>query len=428
MPRRHPESVTDEEHPAMTAVQRAQSGTYSVDEMLRFHAEARLDTYGSAPEKMRYAFLHMSEFMRHSVIQRCGPIRELPDAGGERRREMAGLRVSSRRGAATLDDYVHDPASQVDGIVVLHAGRLVYEAYPRMRPLDKHILWSVTKAYVGTLIAVLEDRGQLDSSRPLDAYLPEVRGSGWQGVAVRDILDMASGIDAREQTDGAMDDPAHPYYQFEASIGYLAPTAATPASTYAYVAGLPRRIPPGTVYEYTSVDTFMLAWLAERVSGLALNELLAQEIWSSIGAEADGLLSMSPHGAPGADGGISAALRDVARFGLLFTPSVRAGTPDPLVSDAYLDKIRRGGRREVFLAGGGAQSAAPFGDDAPLYNSWQWDRVWADGDFYKGGWGGQGLHISPARDAVIAFFGTPGAGRVGNELPVIARFIVSALG
>jgi CubicO group peptidase (beta-lactamase class C family) len=405
----------------MTATARTASAGYSFDEMLAFHTDTGLNIYHDAPDKMRYVFTHLSEFMRNSVIHRDGPVRELPDAGDAAKQRAANLPLSTRLGELTLDAYVNHPDSAVDSALVVQAGRVLYEAYPRMRPVDKHILWSVTKAYVGMLVAILEDRGQVDVSKPIDTYLPEVRGSGWEGVAVRDILDMTSGIDCREGLEGWNTDPNDPYYRFEASIGYLPATPETPESTYEHIGGLPNRIPPGTLYEYTSVDTFMLAWLSERVYGLALNEALSQEIWSKIGAEADGLLSMSKRGAPGADGGISCRLRDLARFGLLFTPTYRNETSQPAVSDAYLHKIQHTGRAEVYQTGG---KEFP-GDDTPIFNSWQWDRVWADGDFYKGGWGGQGLHVSPARDLVVAFFGTPAP--EGNELSILARAISRAL-
>jgi hypothetical protein len=42
--------------------------------------------------------------------------------------------------------------------------------------------------------------------------------------------------------------------------------------------------------------------------------------------------------------------------------------------------------------------------DPAQHQAGQWDAVWADGDFYKGGFRGQGLYVSPSRDLVIAFF------------------------
>jgi hypothetical protein len=47
-----------------------------------------------------------------------------------------------------------------------------------------------------------------------------------------------------------------------------------------------------------------------------------------------------------------------------------------------------------------------YGHDLPPASR-QWDFAMPDGDLFKGGFGGQGLYISPARDLVIAFAGVP---------------------
>lgn len=308
----------------------------------------------------------------------------------------------------TLDDFVQEHATQLNALIILHRGEIVYEAYPRMRSHDKHSLMSVTKAFVALIVRQLCEEGRFDVDNPIEKHLPELRDSGWEGVPIQDLLDMASGIDCLEMSEGAYTDPANPYYHFEAAVGWRRPTPDTPESTYDYIPTLKRRIPPGTQFEYTSVNTFVLAWLAERLTGLPLNELISERIWRHIGAESDALLTVSKAGAPAADGGISATLRDLARFGLLFTPSRRVVSDTPVVSPAYLDAIRDEGRPDVFLAGDGPWMSRMFRDDQPRHAAWQWDHVWADGAFHKGGYGGQGLYVSPSSDVVIAFFGCPG--------------------
>jgi len=42
--------------------------------------------------------------------------------------------------------------------------------------------------------------------------------------------------------------------------------------------------------------------------------------------------------------------------------------------------------------------------DKPLHNSYQWDAVFDDGDFFKAGLHGQGIYVSPARDLVVTWF------------------------
>ena len=362
---------------------------------------------------MRYVLLHMAEFWNHMTIDRSGPVRELPVAV---RDDVAGFRASVDGGSVPLAEYVAD--STVDGAIVLHRGRIVFEAYPRMLPTDKHNYMSISKGLIATLVAILADRGQVDDARGIDDYLPALRGSDWEGVPVRDILDMASGIGCLETDPDAYYDPDHCYYQFEASLGWVRPTEKTFDSPYEYVATLASHRPSGEAFEYTSPDTFVLGWLIETLTGRSIAENLSREIWQRMGAEADGLIIAPRRGVPIAHGGISSTLRDVARFGLLFTPSGRSGDK-PVVSDDYLDKILNGGRPGIFNAA--REKPKTVNGEAPRHNSYQWDFVMEDGDFFKSGFGGQGLYISPSRDLVIAFFGAFDEDRVGHEMSDVAR-------
>ena len=146
-------------------------------------------------------------------------------------------------------EHVRD--SGIDGIVIVHRGRIVYEDYPRMRPHDKHLAFSVTKAFVVS---------------------SGMEGTEWRGAPFRD--------------------PAHKHYQLEASLGWLPapddlPRAALDGNPYEVLAGLERAAEPGRRFEYLSANTAVLGWLVERVTGKNLAEALATEIWTRIGAEAD---------------------------------------------------------------------------------------------------------------------------------------------
>ncbi len=393
---------------------------YSLEETTRFRNDWTLENWDNGGALMRYVFLNMPEFFNHSLIHRGGSVRALPV---QLRADVAAAVTETREGRLPLAAYVNK--ANVNGVIVLHRGAVVFESYPRMRPHDTHLLMSVSKALASTLIAVLEDRGLIDTTRTVDSYLPELGLSGWKGVPVIDILDMASGIGCLESEEGAYENPARCYYQYEASLGWQPATAATVGSTRAFIAALPSHRPSGQVYEYTSPDTFVLGWLAEQVTGRTYAELLSQEIWQKMGAESDALISASRQGMPVVHGGVSTTLRDLARLGLLFTPSGRTGT-GPVVSDAYLQKIQRQGRPEIFRAARDSKSSRLNGE-APLYNTYQWDFVMPDGDFYKGGYGGQGLYVSPSRDLVVAYFGTFDQGpEDNNQMASVARQLASS--
>ena len=384
---------------------------YSLAEATAFRNEWNQDNWDEGGPLMRYVFQNMTEFWGHSVIYRSGPVRELPSAPRE---DVAGFVTTTERGSLPLSDYVLD--STVNAALVLQHGKIVFEAYPRLRPEGMHNYMSVSKGLAATVIAILEDRGLVDVRRPIDAYLPALARSGWQGVPVLDILDMASGIDCLEGEEGSYTDPATCYYQFEASLGWVPRTADTPDSPFAYMATLKSHRPSGEAFEYTSPDTFVLGWLAEAVTGRTYAELLSTEIWQRMGAESDGVITAPRRGVPIAHAGVSSTLRDMARFGLLFTPSGRQGA-NPVISDAYLESIQGKGRPALMRAG----EAAMVDGEAARHNSYQWDFVMDDGDFFKGGYGGQGLYISPSRDLVVAFFGTFDENRKGHEMIRIAR-------
>lgn len=387
---------------------------FSLEEASKHRQAWTSANWDDGGELSRYVFLNMPEFWSHSLILRRGPVRPLPLRPSE---AVAGFTTKTRLGEMPLRAYVEQ--TTVDGVLVLHEGNVVFEAYPRMLPHDKHLHMSISKVFVSTLVAMLEDRDHVDVNESVSHYLPELVGSGWDGVPVLDVLDMASGIDCRQSIPGVYDDPSTCYYQYEAALGWLPATEATATDPHEYVGSLAARRPSGEAFEYSSVNTFVLRWLVERVTGERYAELLSRVLWSTIGAESDALIVAPIRGVPIASSGLSSTLRDVGRFGLLFTASGRSRV-NPLVSDRHLQHIQKGGRTEIFAPGPDEEPRTVNGE-AALHNSYQWDFVMRDGDFFKGGYGGQGLYISPSRDLVIAFFGTMNVDGSGHEMTDVAR-------
>ena len=393
----------------------ADSGGYSLREASDFRNEWTMDNWDEGGPLMRYVFLNMPEFWTHSIISRGGEVRKLPV---KLRDDVASFTTTTDDGKISLSNYVEN--STVNGAIVIHRGEIVFEAYPRMRAHDKHLYMSVSKEFAATLIAILEDRGLIDVSKNVDDYLPSLRESGWAGVPVIDVLDMASGIACLEMEEGAYSNPKRCYYQYEASLGWLRATDATMDSPFEYMATLDTHRPAGEAYEYTSPNTFILGWLAESITGRPLSELLSEEIWMKMGAESDGMIVAPNKGIPIISGGISSTLRDMARFGLLFTPSGRTG-PGPVISDAFLEKIQIGGRPELLNADNEGDVRRVDGEPA-RHSTYQWSFVMDDGDFFKSGYGAQGLYVSPARDLVVAFFGTfDEGGENTNDMKRVAR-------
>jgi CubicO group peptidase (beta-lactamase class C family) len=367
---------------------------YSAAEAARLRRAVNLESWDDGGELSRFAYLNISQIFPVAVLRRAGPVLPLLSEPNP----AVGRFVMDQKGGRdiTLDQMLDD--GSLDGFLVVHRGRIVYERYPRMRAGDKHLWFSVTKALVGTAVAILEDRGELRIDRPVGEFVAELKGTAWEKVSVRDVLEMASGIEGIEG-DGAYNDPLHKHYQMEASLGWLPKTPAMPEAvqrddTYAYLATLKRIAEPGTRWAYASINTAMLGWLLERKTGKTLAEVLTDEIWSRMGAEADGLLCVNRTGIAVAHAGMSSTLRDLARFGMLFAH----GPGERVISDHVLDRITNGGRPQILDPGAHATSVT--------HVAYQWDGVTDKGDFFKGGFGDQLLYVAPRKDVVIAYFGT----------------------
>jgi CubicO group peptidase (beta-lactamase class C family) len=120
--------------------------------------------------------------------------------------------------------------------------------------------------------------------------------------------------------------------------------------------------------------------------------------------EGDMSVAMARDGTAKAPGSINTRLRDLARYGMLYTPSWASAAREKIVSDSYVRQIQASGREEIYYDRDLTIKAFPTGP--PTSNAWQWDAIWPDGDMLKGGAFGQGLYFSPAKDLVVAYFST----------------------
>jgi len=350
---------------------------------------ANLETWDDGGAISNFVYRHSSEVFPAAAVKRAGSVRELPV---RLRDDVANFKVDESH---TLKEYVEQ--EPLDGLLVVHRGAIVFESYPRMRADDRHLSFSVTKAFVGTLVALMENDGRIELRAPISRYLPELRGSVWENIAVRDVADMASGIDGFEEAD-SYTNPASRIYRMEAALGWQPrrddmPQAVRDGDAYGYIRTMGKGRDPGTRFQYSSIDTLMLAQLLERVSGRRLADLLSERIWSRMGAESDADFLVNERGVAIAHAGLAMTLRDLARFGMLFMDT----GADPAIPAAVRQRMLKEGRPALLPA------------DHPkwfTHASYQWDQVNEAGTYMKGGFGGQGLYIDARREVVMVMFGT----------------------
>jgi CubicO group peptidase (beta-lactamase class C family) len=273
------------------------------------------------PPYNRWAFQHVRELIPTARISGGGgAARRLPRA----ERDLSGIRYRSDGRELTVGEMLAE--SYTDGFLVLHRGRIVTERYFNgMRPDTPHLLMSVSKSVVSSVAGVLAGQGRLDVSAPVEAIVPELRGTSFAGATVQHLLDMRAGTRFDENYDNLEADVR----TYERVFLWRPDDGdPRPADALAYYSTLTNDGPHGGPFRYRSILTDVLGWVIERAGGARLHELISELIWQPMGAEFDAEITLDAHGNPMADGGVCATLRDLGRFGLLFagtrrTPSSR---------------------------------------------------------------------------------------------------------
>jgi CubicO group peptidase (beta-lactamase class C family) len=343
-------------------------------------------------EDMSWNFRNLHQIFPTVNVYRNGQVREL---AYNRMPEIANYPIETPDGPIPFDRFIQSELSTTMGVVILHKGEIVFERYPRMEEYEKPVTWSVAKVMPATLIRILEERGKVDVSRPIDAYIPELAESSFAGTSVRDILDMASGLDCSDEYESR--DSC--YYRYSMAIGDGFRTADAPDNPYDFAATYEatKVAEPGQVFSYSGLNTFVLGWLVEKLTNMPFQDALSKEIWQHIGAESDASYFAPRYGIAVTHGGFLSRMRDLARFGLLFTPSYTVVSDRQIISDEHIELLRNGGRPHLLKNAG-----RPAGSGVK-HNVYQWDAIYENDNFYKGGWAGQGLIVNPTRDVVAVF-------------------------
>jgi len=387
-----------------------------------FHEPANVVQIQVASDKTLYAWQNMSGFQYTMQILRDGPISALPEAVNPNIGDVAFTRPGGQQ--ETVNQ--HFDASKMDALLVLQKGKVVFERYKTMRPFDKHQWFSCSKVVPGTIVALLAQEGKVDVSKPVSDYVPQLKGSDWDKVTVEETLDMATGLNSTEHeepNDDARSNPARGWYQWAVSIGLFEDKAHLNQSPYDVLRNMKKVKPGHTVFEYNSINTFVLELIVNEVTGQTLNEVFGERVWRKIGAQNDAFVGVTKYGLGNGWGFINTTLRDMGRFAMLFTPSWSKVSKERIIPDALLETIQHGGRPEIYLGGFvGKEMQHSFPDITGLANRYQWDIVFPEGDFFKAGVGGQGMYISPSADAVVVWFST---GKQEEE--ILARAIVKGL-
>ncbi|RYD67743.1 MAG: class A beta-lactamase-related serine hydrolase [Sphingomonadales bacterium] len=204
-----------------------------------------------------------------------------------------------------IDAFV--AAQNVSGLIVLKDGKIVLERYARGYGREgRWTSFSVAKSFTSTLVGAAIRDGYIKSvDEPVTKYIPELAGSGYDGVSIAQLLMMTSGVKWNEDYTSAQSDVARMF---------LEPVPAGEDPTVHYMKKLPRDTAPGVKWVYKTGETNLIGVLVMRATKKPLATYLSEKIWSK-GMEQDAFWMVDPSGHEVSGCCLSVGLRDYARMG-----------------------------------------------------------------------------------------------------------------
>ena len=254
-------------------------------------------------DQIEYSFIHMDEYLSTTTVHKA----EQP------------FIFAHKENITLPEDFVHNDntyntqhfidSSDTQGFLVIQDDTIVYENYWKGQHENiQHISWSVAKSYISALFGIAIEEGHIKSiHQTVDEYLPQLKGSGYEGVKIKDVLQMSSGV----KFDETYSDPQSDIQQYW--VGFVEGD-----SQDEFAANMVNERTPGTYNKYVSMDTHVLGMILVEATGKNLTDYLEEKLWKPLGSEFDAYWLVDGQGMEMALGGINACLRDYAKIGRLY--------------------------------------------------------------------------------------------------------------
>ena len=348
-------------------------------------------------EQVLWSHQNASKILRVDPISRGeGPVSALPYGDCT----LATASFTGKNGeSAPLKEILAGIGT--DGFIVVHKGAILAELYYNgLAPDARHQLNSVSKSFVGLLAGIADAEGRLDLEQPVGDALPELADAGVANAGLQHALDMAVGV----ETPMSWDDPrSYRLLNFMAGGFHRRFEEFPYRNTLELAATVPANGEHGSRYFYSPVNTEIVAWSISRAYRRNWQEVLAEKLWSRLGAERDAIVIVDPAGHGFATAGIGAALRDLARLGLM------------IEGDGYfLDRqivprswIRRtiAGNDGVRRAMNDEEERARFGTAVFYHNQFRVANS-SEGELIASGGLGQMIYVNQQHDLVAVYLAT----------------------
>ncbi|GAA4428045.1 serine hydrolase [Acidovorax lacteus] len=276
-----------------------------------------------------------------------------------------------------IDAYM--AAQRSSALLIVHDGKLRLERYGLdFDAAGRWTSFSVAKSFTSTLVGAAIADGHIKSmDDKVSVYIPQMKGSAYDDVSVRQLLTMTSGVRWNEDYGDPNSDVA--------KFNNHKPTEPGVDALVSYLRQLPRAAPAGERWLYSTGETNLVGILISQATGKPLSQYLEEKIWKPAGMEQQATWILSKTGQEISGCCIQAAARDYARFGLFILDGATA-SGQRTVPEGWLQQATT---RQADIG----QAGRGYG-----YQWWTYD----DGSFAARGIFGQGIFIDPARKLVIA--------------------------
>ena len=271
------------------------------------------------PEQQVAGFRNIDKILPTREITAEGRPLALPEA----LIDLGAVVIRTEGTAMTVDEYFLK--QNVAGLLVLKDGKIAYERYGLGNSRDSRwISFSVTKSVVSMLVGAAIRDGYIESvDEMVSDYLPRLKGTPYDQSTLRNILQMASGVEWNEDYADPASDVNSASWQTVALYDYLGEKA--------------RESAPGKEFNYNTAETNLVGTLLRSAIGNNLSTYLEEKIWRPVGMEADAYWSLTEPGG-GEFGGccISATLRDYGRLGLFALSEGRLPDGSKVLPDGWM--------------------------------------------------------------------------------------------
>lgn len=275
--------------------------------------------------------------------------------------------------------------SKTTGLIILQNNEIVYENYFLGNTKTTHnISWSVAKSFIATLFGIAVDEGHITNiNEPVEKYVPELIGSGYEGVKIKDVLQMSSGVKFDED-----------YGKFSSDINRWGRTFALGGSQDKFAAKMKRERTPGTYNKYVSIDTQVLGMILVRATGQSITDYMQEKLWEPLGMEHNAFWATDKQGMEVALCGLNVTLRDFAKLGALYL-NQGMWNGKQIVSKAWIKAATRPDAPHL-MPGNNPASAHYYG-----YGYQWWIPEGEEGEFLALGVYNQNIYINPTTQTVI---------------------------